>query len=140
MSPDPAFGPAPSYSTPTTLGLALLTIAASLLHGAIGTLDYPASWLAGTGYLLLSGLLLVYGVLLLIRYAEARDAMSDPLPRTAMYATRHERMNFLVGAGLHLLAAAVALLWALLGRVPVVHAVGVAVSLYAVWLVVRSRP
>jgi hypothetical protein len=136
----PPLGSAPSYSTRTTLGLALLTIAASLLHGVLGTLDYPASWLSGTGYLLLAGLLLVYGILLLIRYAEARDAMSDPLPRTPMYATRHERMNFLAGAGLHLLAAAVALTWALLGRVPVAHAVGILVSLYAVWLVGRSQP
>ena len=138
--PGPPFGTAPSYSTRTTLSLALLTIAASLLHGALGAIDYPASWPAGMGYILLSGLLLVFGVLLLIRYAEAQDAMSDPLPRTPMYATRHERMNVLVGLGLHLTAIAVALVWALLGHIPVAHAVATGVSLWAALLVQRSRP
>lgn len=136
----PLLGSAPSYSTRTTLSLALLTIAAALLHGALGTVDYPASWPAGVGYILLSGLMLVYGILLLIRYAEARDAMNDPLPRTAMYATRHERMTQLVGLGLHLLAAAVALSWALNRHAPAAHAVAIAVSLYAALLVQRSQP
>jgi hypothetical protein len=136
----PLLGSAPSYSTRNTLVLALLTIAASLLHGALGATDYPASWPAGVGYILLSGLLLVYGILLLIRYAEAHDAMSDPLPRTPMYATRHERMTQLVGLGLHLLAAAVALTWALNRHAPVAHAVAITVSLYAALLVQRSQP
>ena len=135
-----AFGAAPSYSTRTTLSLALLTIAASLLHGALGAVDYPASWPAGVAYILLSGLMLVYGILLLIRYAEAHDAMSDPLPRTPMYATRHERMNHLAGLGLHLLASAVALAWAVTRHAPLAHAAAIAVSLYAAWLVQRSRP
>ncbi|MGY2894322.1 hypothetical protein [Deinococcus sp. UYEF24] len=139
-SPEQRFGLAPSYSTRTTLVLALLTIAASLFHGALGAVDYPASWPAGTGYILLSGLLLVYGILLLIRYAEAHDAMSDPLPRTPMYDTRHERMNHQVGLGLHLLAAAVALTWALTRHAPVAHALAIALSVYAAWLVQRSRP
>ena len=135
-----AFGTAPSYSTRTTLSLALLTIAASLLHGALGAVDYPASWSAGVAYMLLSGLMLVYGILLLIRYAEAHDAMSDPLPRTPMYATRHERMNHLAGLGLHLLASGVALAWAVTRHAPLAHAAAIAVSLYAAWLVQRSRP
>jgi hypothetical protein len=139
-SSGPPLGTAPSYSTRTTLVLALLTITASLLHGGLGALDYPVSWPAGVAYLLLSGLLLVYGILLLIRYAEAHDAMNDPLPRTPMYATQHERMNHQVGLGLHLLATAFALTWALLRHAPVAHAFGIAVSLYAAWLVQRSRP
>ena len=136
----PPLGAAPSYSTRTTLLLALLTILASLLHGGLGALDYPASWPAGVAYILLSGLLLVYGILLLIRYAEAHDAMNDPLPRTPMYATRHERMNHQIGLGLHALAASFALTWALLRHAPVAHAFAIAVSLYAAWLVQRSRP
>ena len=38
--PEQRFGLAPSYSTRTTLVLALLTIAASLFHGALGAVDY----------------------------------------------------------------------------------------------------
>lgn len=138
--PEQRFGLAPSYSTRTTLALALLTIVASLVHGALGAVDYPVNWPGGTGYMLLSGLLLVYGILLLIRYAEAHDAMSDPLPRTPMYDTRHERMNHQVGLGLHLLAAAVALAWAVTRHAPVAHALAIMVSLYGAWLVQRSRP
>ena len=108
------------------------------MHGALGTYDYPLSWPAGVAYILLAGLLLVYGILLLIRYAEAHDAMSDPLPRTPMYATRHERMNHLIGLGLHAVAAAFALSWTLLRHAPVAHALGVLVSLYAIWLVQRT--
>ncbi|WP_424950782.1 hypothetical protein [Deinococcus sp.] len=142
-SDDPPFGPplgtAPSYSTRTTLSLALLTILAALFHGGLGTYDYPASWPAGVAYILLAGLLLVYGILLLIRYAEAHDAMSDPLPRTPMYATRHERMNHLIGLGLHLLAVGIAFAWALAYRAPLAHGLGILISLYAVWLVRRSQ-
>jgi hypothetical protein len=140
LGPASSFGTAPSYSTRTTLSLALLTIVAALLHGALGAIDYPASWPAGVAYILLAGLLLVYGILLLIRYAEARDAMSDPLPRTPMYATKHERMNHLVGLGLHAAAALFALTWALLRHVPLAHAVAILMNLYAAWLVQRSRP
>ena len=138
--PEQRFGLAPSYSTRTTLTLALLTMLASLLHGGLGALDYPASWPAGVAYLLLSGLLLVYGILLLIRYAEAHDAMSDPLPRTPMYATRHERMNHQVGLGLHAVAGVFALSWALLRHAPLAHVAAASLSLYAAWLVQRGRP
>jgi len=138
-SDDLPLGTPPSYSTTTTLALALLTIAASLVHGALGTFDYPLSWPGGVVYILLAGLLLVYGVLLLIRYAEARDAMSDPLPRTAMYATRHERMNHLTGVGLHAAALLVACIWMALRHGSLVHLAGVLLSLWAVGLVQRSH-
>lgn len=139
-SPGPPLGSAPSYSTRTTLSLALLTIVASLLHGGLGTTDYPSSWPAGVAYILLAGLLLVYGILLLIRYAEALDAMTDPLPRTPMYATRHERLNHLVGSGLHLAAALFALIWIWLGHLAWGHGLAMLLSLYAVWLVRHGRP
>ncbi|MGI8746945.1 MAG: hypothetical protein ACR2J4_01150, partial [Deinococcus sp.] len=83
---------------------------------------------------------LVYGILLLIRFAEARDAMSDPLPRTAMYVTRHERMNYRAGLGLHGVGMLVALGWALAGHIPVWHLAGALLSLYDAALAQRTRP
>ena len=134
------FGRPPSYSTLTTLGLALLSVAASLLHGGLGATDYTLTRAGGVAYMLLSGLLLVYGILLLIRYAEARDAMSDPLPRTAMYDTAHERGNFRAGVGLHAASVAFAVVFAALHQVLVWHALAVLLSGYAVWLLIRLRP
>ncbi|WP_425146403.1 hypothetical protein [Deinococcus sp.] len=137
---DAEFGRAPSYSTATTLWLALVSLAASLLHGGLGATDYPLSRPWGLTYILLSGFALVYGILLLIRYAEARDAMSDPLPRTPMYDTAHERGNHVIGLGLHGLLGACALGWAVQRQVPVMHGLALLLSGLAWMLLARSRP
>lgn len=113
----PPLGAPPTYSTPATLRLALLSLLTALWHGALGALDYAqAGRYVGLGLILLAGLLLVYGVLTLIRYAEARDAMTDPHPRTAMYATAHESRVPLIGLGLTALVVAADLAFAVAGE------------------------
>lgn len=137
----PALGEPPNYSTPRTLGLALVSILASLAHFALGALDYAGvSRYLGLGTMLLAGLLLVFGILTLIRYAEARDAMGDPHPRAPMYATPHERLTLLVGLGLNAAGALVALAWALHGDWPLAHVGAAAINLWAAALAWRSRP
>jgi len=97
----PPLGAPPTYSTPATLRLALLALLTSLWHFTLGALDYAeAGRYPGLALMLLAGLVLVYGVLTLIRYAEARDAMGDPHPRTPMYATPHGSRVPLIGVGL----------------------------------------
>ncbi|WP_165795222.1 hypothetical protein [Deinococcus koreensis] len=137
----PALGDPPNYSTPRTLGLALVSVLAALAHFGLGALDYGvASPYLGLGGMLLGGLLLVYGVLTLIRYAEALDAMGDPQPRTPMYATPHEWLTFRAGVGLNLAGLGVALAWAAVGQASVWHLLGGLVNAWAAWLAWRSRP
>ena len=137
----PPLGAPPTYSTPATLGLALLAILTSLWHFALGALDY-----AGTGrypgltLLLLAGLLLVYGVLTLIRYAEARDAMGDPQPRAAMYATPHESRVPLVGVGLAGLLVLADVTFAFAGQLPLWHLGGLLLSAMLARQAWRIRP
>ena len=141
--PDPSgppLGAPPSYSTRHTLTLALLTIPTALLHGGLGATDYTTSRALGTGYMLLAGLILVHGILLLIRYAEAHDAMHDPLPRTPMYATRHERLNHHTGLALHATAATTATLMAATHHTVAVHVIAAALSVLAATLHHRTRP
>ncbi|MFC4455991.1 hypothetical protein [Deinococcus sonorensis] len=136
----PPLGSPPNYSTRRTLGFALLSMLAGVVHGSLGAADYPAARYLGLAYMLLAGLLLVYGIILLIRYLEALDAMTDPVPRAPMYRTPHERSGHVVGLGLHVVAVAVALAWAVDRQVPLWHLVGVAISLYAIRLALQSRP
>ncbi|MDL2345198.1 hypothetical protein QOL99_13715 [Deinococcus sp. MIMF12] len=137
----PPLGAPPTYSTPATLGLALLAILTFLWHFTLGALAYAGSGrYPGLALLLLSGLLLVYGVLTLIRYAEARDAMNDPQPRAAMYATPHESRVPLVGlclAGLLVLADAA---FALSGQLPPWHLAGLLLSALLARQAFRIRP
>lgn len=136
-----SLGDAPNYSTPRTLGLALVSILGSLAHFALGALDYSnVDRYLGLWGMLLAGLLLVFGVLSLIRYAEAHDAMTDPSPRTPMYSTPHESLTFLIGTGLNGLAALTALAWAASGQLVPWHLAAAAVNLWAVWLAWRARP
>ena len=135
------FGDPPTYSTPRTLGLALVSILASLAHFVLGALDYGAvSRYLGLGTMLLAGLLLVYGILTLIRYAEARDAMGDPYARAPMYATPHEHLTFVVGVGLNAAGLLAALVWAAHGNWPVWHTLAALVNAWAAVLAWRSRP
>lgn len=133
-------GDAPNYSTPRTLGLAGVSILAALAHFGLGAFDYGGERYLGLAGMLLAGLLLVYGVLTLIRYAEARDAMSDPNPRTPMYHTPHERLTLVIGLGLNLLGALTALAWALAGAAWPWHLLGAALNLWGAWLAWRARP
>ncbi|UQN04910.1 hypothetical protein [Deinococcus sp. QL22] len=134
-------GDAPNYSTPRTLGLALVSILGSLAHFGLGALDYGnVDRYLGLWGMLLAGLLLVFGVLSLIRYAEAHDAMTDPSPRTPMYSTPHERLTFLIGTGLNALCALTALAWAASGQLVPWHLAAAAVNLWAVWLAWQGRP
>ncbi|MFB9991827.1 hypothetical protein ACFFLM_07580 [Deinococcus oregonensis] len=134
-------GDAPNYSTPRTLGLALVSILGSLAHFTLGALDYGnVSRYLGLYGMLLAALLLVFGVLSLIRYAEAQDAMTDPSPRTPMYSTPHERLTFLVGTGLNALCALTALAWAAGGQLVPWHLAAAAVNLWAVWLAWQAKP
>lgn len=137
----PALGDPPNYSTPRTLGLALVSILAALAHFGLGALDYAqTSRYLGLVGMLLAGLLLVYGVLTLIRYAEAQDAMGDPVPRAPMYATPHEWMTYRAGVGLNAAGLLVALAWALHGDAPAWHLLGGALNIWATVLAWRSRP
>ena len=87
----------PATAPAAPLTLALLSVLAALLHGGLGAVDYPLSRPAGLAMMLVAGGLLVYGILLGIRYAEAHDAMHDPLPRSALYDTAHERGSYTTG-------------------------------------------
>lgn len=137
----PALGDPPNYSTPTTLGLALSSVLGALAHFTLGALDYEAvSRYLGLAVMLLAGLLLVYGVLTLIRYAEAITSMHDPHARTPMYNTPHETLTYRVGMGLNGLAAVSALAWAVGGELPLWHLAAGALNLYSAFLAWRTRP
>lgn len=136
-----ALGDPPTYSTPRTLGLALVSWLASMGHFALGAAEYArVGRFAGLWEMILAALLLVYAVLTIIRYAEARDALSDPHPRTPMYATPHEWMTFWVGLTLNALSALVSLGWALRGELSGWHALNMLPALAGVWLALRGRP
>ncbi|WP_194165290.1 hypothetical protein [Deinococcus terrestris] len=137
----PPLGAPPAYSTPATLGLALLAIVTSLWHFTLGALDYAGTGrYPGLALLLISGLLLVYGVLLLIRYAEARDAMNDPQPRAAMYATPHESRVPLVGVGLAGLLVLADAAFALTGQLLPWHLAGLLLAATLARQALRLRP
>lgn len=134
-------GDPPNYSTARTLGLALVSGAGALAHFALGAADYGnADRFLGLGSMLLAGLLLVFGVLTLIRFAEARDALNDPQPRTPMYDTPHEQMTYRVGVGLNALGFLVACAWALAGQLPAWHALTALINAYAVALAWQGKP
>ncbi len=134
------FGDPPAYSTPRTLGLAVASWLASLGHFALGAAEYARiGRFTGLWEMILAGLL-VYAVLTVIRYAEARDALGDPNPRTPMYGTPHEWMTFWLGLSLNALAVLVSLGWALRGELSVWHALNILPGLGGVWLALRSRP
>ncbi|GHF41617.1 hypothetical protein HNQ07_001450 [Deinococcus metalli] len=136
-----SLGDPPTYSTPRTLGLALVSLLAALAHFVLGALDYGAvSRYLGLGTMLLAGLLLVFGSLTLIRYAEARDAMGDPYARAPMYATPHETLTVVVGVGLNVAGVLVAAAWAVHGDWPAWHLLAALVNVWAAVLAWRSRP
>lgn len=132
-------GDPPNYSTPRTLGLAAVCVLAALAHFALGAFDYERGRYLGLGGMLLGGLLLVYGVLSVIRYAEALDAMHDPLPRAPMYDTPHQRLTLLVGVGLNGIGGLVCLAWALAGALPLWHLAALALHVWGAALAWSAR-
>lgn len=134
-------GAPPNYSTPAMLGLALLSVVTSLLHFTLGALDYAsAGRYEGLVLILLAGLLLVYGVLTLIRYAEARDAMTDPHPRVAMYDTPHESRVPLAGVILSVSLVVADLIFVLAAQHPAGHLVGAVFAALVARQALRIRP
>lgn len=123
------------------LGLALLSIVTSLLHFTLGALDYAsAGRYEGLVLILLAGLLLVYGVLTLIRYLEARDAMTDTHPRVAMYDTPHESRVPLAGLLLTISIVVADLIFALAAQHAAGHLVGVVFAALNARQSLRIRP
>lgn len=137
----PPLGAPPTYSTPAMLGLALLALLTSLWHFTLGALDYAnAGRYPGLALILLAGLLLVYGVLTLIRYLEAQDAMTDPHPRAAMYDTPHQSRVPLIGVGLAGLVLAADLAFALAAQHPLGHLLGLGLAALVARQALRIRP
>ncbi len=129
------------YSTPATLGLALLALLTSLWHFTLGAMDYAeAGRYVGLGLMLVAGLTLVYGVLTLIRYVEAQDAMTDPHPRTPMYDTPHQSRVPLVGVLLGVLLAATDLAFAVAGQAWIGHVSGLLLALLLARQALKIRP
>lgn len=134
-------GDAPNYSTPRTLGLAVVSVLGALAHFALGAAEYSrAGRYVGLAEMIVAALLLVYGVLTVIRYAEAQDALHDPHPRTPMYATPHEWLTYWVGLGLNGAGALICALWLLRSELPAWHVGGLLLGLLGVGLAQRSRP
>lgn len=105
-----SFGEPPAYTRGAVLGAALLAIGAALATGVLGALDLrPRLWPAML-YLGLASGLLVFGIMLLVRFVEARDALTDPLPRVRLY-DRHERAIYLTGLAGSLAGVLGGLLW-----------------------------
>lgn len=136
-----AFGDPPNYSTPRTLGLALVSILGALATFVLGALDYSriGRWW-GLWELILSALLLVFGVLTTIRFVEAKDALSDPKPRSPMYSTPHEALAFRVGLLLNALALLLHLLWCARQELAVWHGLTALANGWGAWLAWRTRP
>ncbi|GAA5514750.1 hypothetical protein Dcar01_03510 [Deinococcus carri] len=137
----PPLGAPPTYSTPAMLGLALLALVTALWHFTLGALDYTgAGRYPGLALMLLAGLLLVYGVLALIRYIEARDAMTDPYPRTPMYDTPHQGRVPRVGVGLAGLLVVADAAFALEAQHPLGHVAGLLLAALLARQALKVRP
>lgn len=137
----PPLGAPPNYSTPAMLGLALLALLTALWHFTLGALDYAgAGRYEGLALILLAGLTLVYGVLTLIRYVEAQDAMTDPHPRAAMYDTPHQSRVPQVGVLLGGLLVVGDVAFALSAQHPLLHVLGLCLAVLVARQALKIRP
>lgn len=128
-------GDPPSYSTWHTLGLGGMSIITAIATFWLGVFDYSEAgrWF-GLAEMLLAALLLVYGILTSIRFLEARDALSDPKPRTPMYDTPHQKMTFWIGLLLYGGLLTQHLAWSFGGYLPRWHLIAIALSVLGIWL------
>lgn len=145
-SPDgSSFGEPPAYATPRVLFAAVLCLVGAVAQGAVGAVDLGLGLVPGFTMLILAVLDFLFGVLLLGRFIEARDAMTDPSPRVRLYDARLEAGVYLVGALLVALTLAVDL--ALLGAggggpwhlAPPVPLAAAGALLWALWRGKRGR-
>lgn len=137
----PPLGAPPMYSTSATLLLALLALLTALWHFTLGAVDYTgAGRYEGLALMLLAGLMLVYGVLTLIRYVEAQDALTDTHPRTPMYNTPHQVRVPRIGVGLAALLGLADLAFAVAAQVPFWHVAGLLLAGLVARQALRIRP
>lgn len=94
------FGEAPAYSTRAVFRASLACLAASLPQGALSVVALDVREVGAWALLILTIGLFLLGTLLLVRYFEARDGMTDLAPRTRLYDVRHERVAYLLGIAL----------------------------------------
>lgn len=104
------FGEPPAYTTRAVLVAALLCMLGGLANTFVSVLDMGRAFVPGVLSVALAFGLFLFGLVLLIRFVEARDAMSDPLPRLRQY-DRHEGAAYLIGLGATLLTSMVAASW-----------------------------
>ncbi|PYE48691.1 hypothetical protein [Deinococcus yavapaiensis] len=91
------FGEAPAYSTRAAFQASLACLAASLPQGALSVFALDVKGVGAWFLLIFTVGLFLLGTLLLVRYFEARDGMTDLAPRTRLYDVRHERVAYLLG-------------------------------------------
>ncbi len=130
------FGEPPAYTRTAVLGAALLSILGGLAHAVLGAIDLNARLWPAMLYLGLDAALFVFGILLLIRFVEARDAMTDPSPRVRMY-DRHERTTYLGGLAGALACLLAGLLWLGAVRWGPWHLLPGAVTVLTAWAYLR---
>ena len=105
------FGEAPAYSSAAVARVAVLTIVSGLALFFVSIADLGLSLVSGLWPLGLGIVDFVFGVVLLVRWIEARDGMTDVVPRVRLYDAQHERGAYLVGLALSLLGAWIAVAW-----------------------------
>ena len=104
------FGEPPAYTTPVVFLTGVLTMIGGLAHALLSVPEMSAALVLGSLSVALSFLVFLYGLMLVIRYIEARDALGDTRPRTPQY-DRHERTTYLSGLVITLLITGVAAQW-----------------------------
>ncbi len=124
-------GDVPAYASRGALIAAVACIVGGLMQLALGVLDLNLGLLPGFATMGVAFLTFVTGLVLLIRWIEARDAMTDPTPRVRLYDTRHERHLYLAATILTLAATALNVSWRHVGGWGPLHLAPAALTLCA---------
>ncbi|WP_027481816.1 hypothetical protein [Deinococcus pimensis] len=134
-------GDVPAYASRGALAGAVLCIVGGLMQLALGVLDLNLGLLPGFATMGVAFLTFVTGLVLLIRWIEARDAMTDPSPRVRLYDTRHERHLYLAATVVTLAAATLNVQWRDVGGWGPFHLAPAALTLLAalVYLALWTR-